>query len=98
MIKYSLLSIMLMHASAMKVTEDSVQQDDGFSERHHWDSWDDWDDDWSDWEDDWSDWEDEVLPQCSADDPAQWLPESSTGVENPEAERACDSDDEDNNF
>ena len=27
-----------------------------------------------------------------------WLPEESTGVVNPEAEGACDSDDADNNF
>ena len=53
---------------------------------------------WEDWEEDWSDSEDDVLPQCSADGPAQWLPETNTRFENPEAERACDSDDEDNNF
>ena len=95
MIRYSLISIMLMRISAVKVAEDLVQQDDVAEEKHHWD---DWDDDWSDWEDDWSDWEEEELPQCSADDPAQWLPETSTDIENPEAGRACDSDDEDNNF
>ena len=53
---------------------------------------------WEDWEEDWSDSEDDVLRQCSADGPAQWLPETNTRFENPEAERACDSDDEDNNF
>ena len=44
------------------------------------------------------DFEDWDIPDCTDDEPARWLPAESTGVENPEAEKACDSDDEENGF
>ena len=42
--------------------------------------------------------EDSGVPQCTDDEPAAWLPEDSTGFENPETENTCNSDDEDNGF
>ena len=46
------------------------------------------------------DFEDDDLdiPQCTDEDPAKWLPEESTGVENPEIEKECDSDNEANDW
>ena len=38
------------------------------------------------------------IPVCTDEDPAKWLPEESTGVENPEIEKECDSDDEEKGF
>ena len=50
-----------------------------------------------DMDDDWDAWL-EDLRVCDDKDPAVWLPETSTGVENPEAAGACDSDDAANDF
>ena len=38
------------------------------------------------------------VPDCADEKPARWLPAESTGVENPEVEIACNSDDEENGF
>ena len=38
------------------------------------------------------------INQCPSTGPALWLTESSTGIVNPEEERACDYDDEKNDF
>ena len=42
--------------------------------------------------------QEENLPQCSSDDPVQWLPLTSTEIENPEIERQCEIDDAENDF
>ena len=38
------------------------------------------------------------IEQCPSTGPALWLTESSTGIVNPEEERACDYDEEKNDF
>ena len=42
--------------------------------------------------------QEEDLPQCSLDDPAQWLPSIPTEIDNPEIERQCEPEDAENNF